>query len=997
MKFKNKIMTAIVSICMLAFILPMAVSAADNADSSDKNTITCYVRAEQDDGTILPYTKVTMNKDEVPSFQSYKIKNAPDDADYITPLHILLQALTDKGMTDELATVDIGSSGWITDMFGWGMDQLWCLNGIDAPTVSAKYKAKDGDKYTFYQAAGNWGAGYGYPGYGFFGEYGPGQDYTPYSAIETDDVTTGVGSDVELTYRYTSSMHTPQYGPCNNEDGAYTMIFVGKNGADKVTDEDYREDIEVDKDGKFKVSFDKPGTYVVSGRYYNNDNTRGACNAYCKVTVLDAVEYAQKTIDALDDITLNSEKAIEEAKKAYNLLTDEQKEQIKNADAIKTAEEKLSKLQVENAESKISAIGDVTLDSKDAIKDARDTYDALTDDQKKQVTNYDVLETAEEKLSDLQVENVKTKIDGIGEVTLSSSSTIKAARTAYNALTDDQKKQVTNYDVLEAAEKKLSDLQVENVKNKIDGIGEVTLSSSSTIKAARSAYNALTADQKKQVTNYDVLQKAESELSDLQKADAVVTKIKNIGTVTLKSESKIKQARTAYNKLTDKQKTLVTNYDVLEKAEKDLADLKAADQVSKNITNIGTVTLESEDVIKEARTAYDALTDAQKKLVSNKDVLEKAEKDLADLKAADQVSKNITNIGTVTLESEDVIKEARTAYDALTDAQKELVSNKDVLEKAEKDLADLKAADQVSKNITNIGTVTLESEDAIKEARTAYDALTDAQKKLVSNKDVLEKAESTLKELQDAKAADVKAAEEVTNKISAIGDVTLESEDAIKEARTAYDALTDAQKELVSNKDVLEKAETTLKELKDAKDADDAKVAATPKSITLSNTRYIYNGKVQKPQVTVKNAKGEVIKGYTVKYAGNCKNVGKYKVTLTFKGDYNGTKTKTFKIAPKSVTVKSLKAAKKRFDVKWSKQTTQVTGYQVQYSTDKNFVKAVKNKKITKNSVVTKTVKNLKSKKVYYVRVRTYTTVKYNGEQMNLHSDWSKVKKVTVK
>ena len=815
MKFKNKIMTAIVSICMLAFILPMAVSAADNADSSDKNTITCYVRAEQDDGTILPYTKVTMNKDEVPSFQSYKIKNAPDDADYITPLHILLQALTDKGMTDELATVDIGSSGWITDMFGWGMDQLWCLNGIDAPTVSAQYKAKDGDKYTFYQAAGNWGAGYGYPGYGFFGEYGPGQDYTPYSAIETDDVTTGVGSDVELTYRYTSSMHTPQYGPCNNEDGAYTMIFVGKNGADKVTDEDYREDIEVDKDGKFKVSFDKPGTYVVSGRYYNNDNTRGACNAYCKVTVLDAVEYAQKTIDALDDITLNSEKAIEEAKKAYNLLTDEQKEQIKNADAIKTAEEKLSKLQVEKAESKISAIGDVTLDSKDAIKDARDTYDALTDDQKKQVTNYDVLETAEAKLSDLQVENVKTKIDGIGEVTLSSSSTIKAARTAYDALTDDQKKQVTNYDVLEAAEKKLSDLQVENVKNKIDGIGEVTLSSSSTIKAARSAYNALTADQKKQVTNYDVLQKAESELSDLQKADAVVTKIKNIGKVTLKSESKIKQARTAYNKLTDKQKTLVTNYDVLEKAEKDLADLKAADQVSKNITNIGTVTLESEDVIKEARTAYDALTDAQK--------------------------------------------------------------------------------------------------------------------------------------------------------------------------------------ELVSNKDVLEKAETTLKELKDAKDADDAKVAATPKSITLSNTRYIYNGKVQKPQVTVKNAKGEVIKGYTVKYAGNCKNVGKYKVTLTFKGNYNGTKTKTFKIAPKSVTVKSLKAAKKRFDVKWSKQTTQVTGYQVQYSTDKNFVKAVKNKKITKNSVVTKTVKNLKSKKVYYVRVRTYTTVKYNGEQMNLHSDWSKVKKVTVK
>ena len=387
--------------------------------------------------------------------------------------------------------------------------------------------------------------------------------------------------------------------------------------------------------------------------------------------------------------------------------------------------------------------------------------------------------------------------------------------------------------------------------------------------------------------------------------------------------------------------------------------------------------------------------------------------DAKDTAAAKEVTEKIDAIGEVTLESEGAIKEARTAYDALTDTQKALVTNKDVLEKAENtwkelkdakdkaDAADAAAAKEVTEKIDAIGEVTLESEDAIKEARTAYDALTDTQKALVTNKDVLEKAENTWKELKDAKdkadAADAAAAKEVTEKINAIGDVTLKSEDAIKEARTAYDALTDAQKELVSNKDVLEKAESTLKELKDAKDADDAKVAATPKSITLSNTRYIYNGKVQKPKVTVKNAKGEVIKGYTVKYAGNCKNVGKYKVTLTFKGDYNGTKTKTFKIAPKSVKVKSLKAAKKRFNVKWSKQTTQVTGYQVQYSTDKNFVKAVKNKKITKNSVVTKTVKNLKSKKVYYVRVRTYTTVKYNGEQMNLHSDWSKVKKVTVK
>ena len=65
--------------------------------------------------------------------------------------------------------------------------------------------------------------------------------------------------------------------------------------------------------------------------------------------------------------------------------------------------------------------------------------------------------------------------------------------------------------------------------------------------------------------------------------------------------------------------------------------------------------------------------------------------------------------------------------------------------------------------------------------------------------------------------------------------------------------------------------------------------------------------------------------------------------------------------------------------------------------TDLVMAKSVKTSTISKNTTVKKTVKKLKAKKTYYVRVRTYTTVKYNGEQMNLHSDWSKVKKVTVK
>lgn len=134
-------------------------------------------------------------------------------------------------------------------------------------------------------------------------------------------------------------------------------------------------------------------------------------------------------------------------------------------------------------------------------------------------------------------------------------------------------------------------------------------------------------------------------------------------------------------------------------------------------------------------------------------------------KAANAVEALIAAIGDpVTLESEEAIAAAREAYDQLTDAQKRLVRNYDALTAAETALAELKktdedqaAADRVKALIDAIGTVTLERETAIREARTAYDALTDLQKKLVSNYQKLVDAESALAYLKlphaDAAAA----------------------------------------------------------------------------------------------------------------------------------------------------------------------------------------------------------------------------------------------------
>lgn len=175
------------------------------------------------------------------------------------------------------------------------------------------------------------------------------------------------------------------------------------------------------------------------------------------------------------------------------------------------------------------------------------------------------------------------------------------------------------------------------------------------------------------------------------------------------------------------------------------------------------------------------------------------------------VKELIDAIGEVTLESGDAIDAARTAYDKLPEAKKVLVDNYEKLTAAEKAytaLVDAAAAKAVDDLIDAIGEVTLESGDAIKAARAAYDALTDTQKELVKNYEELTAAEEAYTNLVDAAAA--KAVDDL---IDAIGEVTVDSGDAITAAREAYDALTDAQKELVENYEKLLAAEELYKEL----------------------------------------------------------------------------------------------------------------------------------------------------------------------------------------
>jgi len=169
-------------------------------------------------------------------------------------------------------------------------------------------------------------------------------------------------------------------------------------------------------------------------------------------------------------------------------------------------------------------------------------------------------------------------------------------------------------------------------------------------------------------------------------------------------------------------------------------------------------------------------------------------------------------------------------------------------------------------------------------------------------------------------------------------------------------------------------------------------ISASKCSFKLSTTTYTYNGKVKTPSVTVKNAKGTKLTKnthYTVKYASGRKNVGKYKVIVTMKGNYSGTKTLYLTINPPKTSVSKLSAAKKSLKVTIKKKSSQVTGYQIEYSTSKSFKsKYTKSRTVKSYKTTSTTLKNLKAKKTYYVRVRTYKTI--NGKKY--YSGWSSYK-----
>lgn len=274
----------------------------------------------------------------------------------------------------------------------------------------------------------------------------------------------------------------------------------------------------------------------------------------------------------------------------------------------------------------LPAADKLTLEDKDAVVKARNLYDALDDESKTVISNYSKLTAAEAKIKELEKQQEqKEKDKAAAEKVIAAINALPSAddltlnpyvlqlldniQAQYNALTEAQKELVTNYSVLQALRSLIPDLKAAAaVVDKINAIGEVTSDNYQKKQAlvieARTAYDALTADQKKRVTNYAELEKAELFIrrqSTDAKVGYVISFIDELNITTsstgalsdgpLKLTEKnnnvptekiwnswkdyVANARALYNTLDDQQKAQVTNLSSLEKAEGYLYQLKS--------------------------------------------------------------------------------------------------------------------------------------------------------------------------------------------------------------------------------------------------------------------------------------------------------------------------------------------------------------------------------------------------------------------------------------
>lgn len=459
--------------------------------------------------------------------------------------------------------------------------------------------------------------------------------------------------------------------------------------------------------------------------------------------------------------------------------------------------------------------------------------------------------------NEIDVINLINAIDP--ENYLNCVDTIKAAKDAYDLLTEDEKANISKADVekLNTAYAAVEDII--KVIEAIDALPEtITLEQREAVEAANAAYTALTPERQKAVSNADRLQKAVETMQGLvarqDRIDAVVARINALpeaAKLTKADAEAVAAARAAYDALTADEQDAVDT-EKLTAAETQLSYIDAADSAMEAIAAIGEVTLDNYETKYEqiviARSAYDNLAEGAKALVTNLDTLKKAEETYQSMD--EDVKEVISAIGKLkepltksnTEMSVDELKEIWDPYtyivvnirglaDELTKDKQAIVTNMKDLETAEAYIQIIKknsnyeqakmllgaedfpkAGDYDENNIADVA-------KRVAQAKAVVDKLTDEQKTALdeelgtgtvenlNNLAELAKAvegyddqyKTTQDELDEAAASQYVS--ELTEVYDTYKDKEVSRSDIaiIRQTIKAYDDLTDAQKDIIKN------------------------------------------------------------------------------------------------------------------------------------------------------------------------------------------------------
>lgn len=257
------------------------------------------------------------------------------------------------------------------------------------------------------------------------------------------------------------------------------------------------------------------------------------------------VQHAEKLIEEIGEVTIDSGPQIEATEQAIAELDAEQKAKIENLDLFEEAKreyaealeiQKENDKKVKRVENRIENIKTVTIDSWNAISIARREYDALDSDLQESVSNKDKLFESEAAFERLAIQTVTDAIKQIGTVSLESEDAIISAKKAYEQIDESIQKKIENREALFAAEDELIQLKVEHAQSAIDAIGsDITLESKDAIFEAAQAFNAVPVNDREKVENRAVLTKAKETYDALvneQKRQAEIEEARKLIRVT---------------------------------------------------------------------------------------------------------------------------------------------------------------------------------------------------------------------------------------------------------------------------------------------------------------------------------------------------------------------------------------------------------------------------------------------------------------------------------